>query len=72
MFLVQSVVLSPWLRLCPAHENGQRTANGVSMVVGQAAEAFQMFTIYAPDREQMLSRLLSEIESERLQHGLAA
>ncbi len=55
-----------------ARANGQRAANGVSMVVGQAAEAFHMFTSHAPDRKQMLDRLLAEIECERLQHGLAA
>ncbi len=55
-----------------ARENGQRTANGVSMVVGQAAEAFHMFTRNAPDREQMLARLLAQIERERSQQGMAA
>ena len=54
-----------------ARNNGQCVANGVSMVVGQAAEAFHMFTGHAPDREQMLDRLLADIKSERLLKGLS-
>ena len=43
---------------------GNKVANGVSMVVGQAAEAFRLFTGREPDRERMLARLESEIAAE--------
>lgn len=55
-----------------ARDNGQRVANGVSMVVGQAAGAFQMFTGLMPDRYQMLDRLMNEIGKEQNAPGLAA
>jgi shikimate dehydrogenase len=55
-----------------ARDNGQRVANGVSMVVGQAAEAFQMFTGHTPDRHQMLDRLMNEISKDQNAPGLAA
>ncbi len=48
-----------------ARLNGQKVANGVSMVVGQAAEAFRLITGTEPDRARMLDRLLSEIAAER-------
>ncbi|MBP7951862.1 MAG: shikimate dehydrogenase [Sphingorhabdus sp.] len=55
-----------------ARQNGQRTANGVSMVAGQAAAAFQMFTGHTPDRNQMLDRLMNDISKEQTAPGLAA
>jgi shikimate dehydrogenase len=55
-----------------ARSNGQRVANGVSMVVGQAAEAFHLLTGQVPDRDQMLNRLLTDISQEHLTQGLAA
>jgi len=48
-----------------ARANGQKVANGVSMVVGQAAEAFRLITGAEPDRARMLDRLLNEIAAER-------
>lgn len=48
-----------------ALRNGQKAMNGVSMVVGQAAEAFRLITGTEPDRERMLARLLAEIAAER-------
>jgi shikimate dehydrogenase len=47
-----------------ARQSGHKVANGVSMVVGQAAEGFRLFTGLAPDRERMLSRLNQEIAAE--------
>jgi shikimate dehydrogenase len=47
-----------------ARLNSQRAANGISMVVGQAAKAFGIFTGLQPDRERMLARLQSDIEGE--------
>ena len=55
-----------------ARLNGQRVTNGISMVVGQAAEAFHLFTGQVPDRDQMLERLLNEISDEKRAPGLAA
>ncbi|MEY4268920.1 MAG: hypothetical protein RLZZ58_136 [Pseudomonadota bacterium] len=55
-----------------ARENGQRVANGVSMVAGQAAAAFTIFTGTMPDRERMLGRLQSDIEGEATDKVLAA
>lgn len=55
-----------------ARSNGHRTANGVSMVVGQAAEAFRIFTRIQPDRERMFARLMLDIEREAKCGGLAA
>jgi shikimate dehydrogenase len=55
-----------------ARDNGHRTANGVSMVVGQAAEAFRLLTGIKPDRERMLTRLEASIRSEQSAPQLAA
>ncbi|MEO0318274.1 MAG: hypothetical protein RL404_1951 [Pseudomonadota bacterium] len=51
--------------LAAARRNGQRVANGVSMVIGQAAEALRLITGITPDRERMLARLEAEIAAER-------
>ena len=51
--------------LAAAKAQGQRVANGVSMVVGQAAEAFRHITGIAPDRERMLAHLLADIAGEQ-------
>lgn len=51
--------------LAAARGQGQKVANGVSMVVGQAAEAFRHFTGIAPDRERMLADLLADIAGEQ-------
>ncbi|NKJ01235.1 shikimate dehydrogenase [Novosphingobium sp. SG707] len=51
--------------LAAARAQGQRVANGVSMVVGQAAEAIRHITGIAPDRERMLARLLADIAGEQ-------
>jgi shikimate dehydrogenase len=51
--------------LAAARARGQKVANGVSMVVGQAAEAFRLITGAQPDREAMLDRLNAEIRAER-------
>jgi shikimate dehydrogenase len=51
--------------LAAARRSGQKVANGVSMVAGQAAEAFRRFTGREPDRERMLARLNAEIAAER-------
>jgi shikimate dehydrogenase len=48
-----------------ARRSGHKVANGVSMVVGQAAEAFRLMTGLEPDRERMLARLDAEIAAER-------
>jgi shikimate dehydrogenase len=55
-----------------ARDNGQRCANGVSMVIGQAATAFDIFTGVAPDRERMFKRLQSDIEREASLKEIAA
>jgi shikimate dehydrogenase len=47
-----------------ARARGHKATNGVSMVVGQAAEAFRLITGTMPDRERMLARLLGEIARE--------
>ncbi|MFM5884002.1 MAG: shikimate dehydrogenase [Novosphingobium sp.] len=51
--------------LAAAHANGQRAANGVSMVIGQAAEAFRLITGLTPKREDMLARMLGVLDAER-------
>lgn len=51
--------------LAAARQRGHTIANGVSMVVGQAAGAFHLFTGREPDRERMLARLETEIAAER-------
>lgn len=51
--------------LAAARTQGQIGANGVSMVVGQAAEAFRVVTGVPPDRERMLRRLLDGISAEQ-------
>lgn len=51
--------------LASAKSNGQTIANGVSMVIGQAAEAFRHFTGLTPDRKQMLTRMLGVLDAER-------
>lgn len=51
--------------LAAARQRGHKVANGVSMVVGQAAEAFRLMTGHEPDRERMLARLHAEIAVER-------
>ncbi|PKB13493.1 shikimate dehydrogenase [Novosphingobium kunmingense] len=51
--------------LSAAKANGQRVANGVSMVIGQAAEAFRHFTGLTPDREHMLARMLGVLDAEQ-------
>jgi shikimate dehydrogenase len=56
--------------LAAARGAGHRTANGISMVVGQAAEAFRLFTGHVPDRERMLARLHEEIAAERRSGGV--
>ena len=43
--------------LAAARARGIRAVNGVAMVVGQAAEAFRLFTGREPDRERMLAGL---------------
>lgn len=48
-----------------ARAMGHTVANGVSMVVGQAAEAFRLITGFEPDRARMLARLGEEIAAER-------
>lgn len=50
--------------LAAARAQGQRVANGVAMVVGQAAQAFAHFTGVMPDRDAMLARLLADIAVE--------
>ena len=40
-----------------ARARGLPAINGVGMVVGQAAEAFRLFTGHAPDRARMLAKL---------------
>jgi shikimate dehydrogenase len=55
-----------------ARDNGQRCANGVSMVIGQAAAAFDIFTGVVPDRERMFKRLQSDIEHEASSKEIAA
>jgi shikimate dehydrogenase len=57
--------------LAAARANGQKVANGVSMVVGQAAEAFCIITGHQPDRARMLARMLEVIASEQLQEQAA-
>lgn len=54
-----------------ARHNRQTVANGVSMVVGQAAEAFRLITGVQPDRDRMLGSLLASIASERAQEEAA-
>jgi shikimate dehydrogenase len=51
--------------LAAARARGQTIANGISMVVGQAAEAFRLITGAEPDREAMLARLSAAIRDER-------
>lgn len=51
--------------LAAARAQGQTVANGVAMVVGQAAEAFRHITGLAPDRERMLDALLADIAGEQ-------
>lgn len=51
--------------LSAARGNGQKVTNGVSMVIGQAAEAFRLITGVQPDRNRMLTKLLDVIASER-------
>jgi shikimate dehydrogenase len=51
--------------LAAARAQGQPVANGVSMVVGQAAESFRHFTGIQPDRERMLTTLLATIAAEQ-------
>lgn len=51
--------------LAHARRNGQRVANGVSMVIGQAAEALRLFTDIAPDRGRMYDRLTAAIARQR-------
>jgi shikimate dehydrogenase len=46
--------------LAAARIKGMRCVNGVAMVIGQAAEAFHLFTGQAPDRERMLVLLEAE------------
>jgi shikimate dehydrogenase len=46
--------------LAAARAKGMRCVNGVAMVIGQAAEAFQLFTGQTPDRERMLASLAAE------------
>lgn len=48
-----------------ARSQGQKVVNGISMVVGQAAEAFRLITGYEPNRDRMLARLQAEIAAER-------
>ena len=40
-----------------ARQRGLATADGTAMVIGQAAEAFRLFTGVEPDRSRMLARL---------------
>lgn len=46
--------------LAAARVKGMRAVNGVAMVIGQAAEAFRLFTGQMPDRERMLLSLERE------------
>jgi len=50
--------------LAAARARGIAHANGVSMVVGQAAKAFEHFTGVTPDQERMLSSLQAAIAAE--------
>jgi shikimate dehydrogenase len=54
--------------LAAARIMGMRRVNGVAMVIGQAAEAFYLFTGQAPDRERMLALLAAE-DAETLAIG---
>lgn len=54
-----------------ARAQGQRTANGIAMVVGQAAQAFAHITGITPDRESMLARLMHDIATEAHQEHAA-
>lgn len=47
--------------LAAARAKGHTVANGVSMVIGQAAEAFRLITGTTPDRDAMLARLEADI-----------
>lgn len=57
--------------LAAARRNGQTVANGVSMVIGQAAEAFRLITGVQPDRNRMLTKLLDTIASEDVREKAA-
>jgi len=46
--------------LAAARAGGMRAINGTGMVIGQAAEAFRLFTGQRPDQERMLARLLGD------------
>jgi shikimate dehydrogenase len=67
------IIYAPWETdlLGAARRQGQKTANGASMVVGQAAEAFRFITGAQPDRARMLARLLAAIASEQVQEDAA-
>jgi shikimate dehydrogenase len=51
--------------LLAARAQGQRAANGVAMVVGQAAEAMRLITGLEPDCDRMLRRLHADIAAEQ-------
>lgn len=51
--------------LAEARRRGHKVANGVSMVVGQAAEALRVITGLEPDRERMLASLHADISEQR-------
>jgi shikimate dehydrogenase len=57
--------------LAAARRNGQTVTNGISMVIGQAAEAFRLVTGVEPDKNRMLTRLLDVIAAERAQEKAA-
>jgi shikimate dehydrogenase len=67
------IIYAPWETevLAAARRQGQKTANGASMVVGQAAEAFRIITGAQPDSARMLARLLAAINSEQVQEDAA-
>jgi shikimate dehydrogenase len=67
------VIYVPWETevLAAARRQGQKTANGASMVVGQAAEAFRLITGAQPDSTRMLSKLLAVIASEQVHEDAA-
>lgn len=62
------VIYTPWETelLRAARRQGQNTANGAAMVVGQAAEAFRLITCVQPDSARMMKGLLAAIASENM------
>ncbi len=70
---VADIIYAPWETelLGAARRQGQNTANGAAMVVGQAAEAFRLITGEQPDSVRMLARLLDGIAFEEGQEGAA-